>query len=81
MSELKVGTKITKIRNMTKIELSNEGWTDYHLANDYIVALELDNGTVIYPSRDYEGNGAGVFFGYEKKSKKAFALTPVTEEE
>ena len=78
---MKEGTKITKIRNMTEQELSNEGWNDYHLADDNIVALELDNGTVIYPSRDYEGNGAGVFFGYDKKSKKAFALTPVTEEE
>ena len=78
---MKEGPKITKIRNMTKQELSNEGWNDYHLADDNIVALELDNGTVIYPSRDYEGNGAGVFFGYDKKSKKAFALTPVTEEE
>ena len=75
---MKEGTKITKIRNMTEQELSNEGWND---EGDYIVALELDNGTVIYPSRDYEGNGAGVFFGYDKKSKKAFALTPVTEEE
>ena len=75
---MKEGTKITKIRNMTKQELSNEGWNDYHLADDNIVALELDNGTVIYPSRDYEGNGAVVFFGYDKKSKKDFDLTPVT---
>ena len=75
---MKEGTKITKIRNMTEQELSNEGWND---EGDYIVALELDNGTVIYPSRDYEGNGAGVFFGYDKKSKKALALTPVIEEE
>ena len=78
---MKEGAKITKIRNMTKIELSNEGWTDYHLANDYIVALELDNGTVIYPSRDFEGNGAGVFFGYNKKTKKPFAIIPIEEEE
>jgi len=77
---MKEGTKITKIRNMTKQELSNEGWNDYDLTDDNIVALELDNGTVIYPSRDYEGNGAGVFFGYDKKTKKAFAITPVEEE-
>ena len=77
---MKEGTKITKIRNMTKQELSNEGWNDYDITDDNIVALELDNGTVIYPSRDYEGNGAGVFFGYDKKTKKAFAITPVEEE-
>tara|TARA_Y100001938_G_C7990574_1_gene379282 strand:+ start:532 stop:768 length:237 start_codon:yes stop_codon:yes gene_type:complete len=77
---MKEGAKITKIRNMTEVELANEGWNDYHLANEYIVALELDNDTVIYPSRDYEGNGAGVLFGYNKKTKKAFAITPVEEE-
>ena len=75
---MKEGTKITKIRNMTEQELSNEGWND---EGDYIVALELDNGRVIYPSRDYEGNGAGVIFGYNKKTKKAFAITPVEEKE
>ena len=46
-----------------------------------MIAFELDDGTVIYPARDYEGNGPGVMFGYNKKTKKPFAITQVIEEE
>ena len=76
---MKENAKITLIRNMTEEEISREGWSG--LVDDYVVAFELDNDTVVYPARDYEGNGPGVMFGYNKKTKKAFALTAVIEEE
>lgn len=51
-----VGQKILKIRRMTNAELNREGWTDIHKTT---MALVLDNGTVVYASRDDEGNGPG----------------------
>ena len=65
-----IGAKIKKVRYMNKTELRNEGWD-----NDDIIAIELDNKTVIYASRDYEGNGGGAIFGYEKDTNRAFTLT------
>jgi hypothetical protein len=50
--------KITKIRWMSKKELEAEGWDESH-----VTCLELEDGTLIYPSRDGEGNGGGVLFG------------------
>jgi len=47
------------MRNMTKAELKREGW------DGKCICLELDDGTILYPSRDEEGNGPGALFGYE----------------
>ena len=66
-----IGAKIKKVRLMNETELSNEGWEH----DEYIIAIELDNQTVIYASRDYEGNGGGAIFGYDKKTNTAFALS------
>ena len=66
-----IGAKIKKVRIMNKTELSNEGWEH----SQDIVAIELDNDKVIYPSRDYEGNGGGAIFGYDKLNNRAFALS------
>lgn len=51
------GKVIKKVRNMTQAELDAEGWTRP------TICLELEDGTVIYPSQDEEGNGPGEFFG------------------
>jgi|TARA_R100000329_G_C7529576_1_gene186804 hypothetical protein len=67
---MKVGTKIIDIRNMTNEELKNEGWDDYHSEQDDIKVLVFEDGTIIYPSIDYEGNNPGVFFGYQKVDGK-----------
>jgi len=53
------GRKIKAMRNMTKAELKREGW------DGKCICLELDDGTILYPSRDEEGNGPGALFGYE----------------
>jgi hypothetical protein len=55
-----VGRKIVKVRYMTKEEMSEWGW--YHSP----LILELDDGTLLYPSRDDEGNDAGALFGQDE---------------
>ena len=70
-----IGAKVKKVRLMNETELSNEGWE----LDEEIVAIELDNKTVIYASRDYEGNGGGAIFGYDKETNRAFALSEGNE--
>ena len=62
---MKIGTQLIAIRNMTDVELKNEGWNEHHRAEDEWKVLVFDDGSVIYPSMDYEGNAPGVFFGYK----------------
>ncbi len=63
---MRIGAKLLEVRNMTNAEIKNEGW-DYMCSElDLIKVLVFDDGSVIYPSRDYEGNGPGAFFGYTK---------------
>ncbi len=54
-----VGCRIVAVRAMSARELAAEGWD----ANETVPALVLDNGAILYPSRDDEGNGPGVLFG------------------
>jgi hypothetical protein len=66
-----VGRKIKEIRKMTAQECHSEGWQEeanYPGRRPYCIALT--GGTIIYPSRDYEGNGAGAFFGCTKVDGK-----------
>ena len=55
-----VGKKIKSIRYMSDEEQEDIGW--YSKA----VVIELDNGTIMYPSQDDEGNDAGSIF-YQSK--------------
>jgi len=69
--------KIKNIRKMTAIECHSEGWAEeaqYPGRRPH--CLVLTGGVIIYPSRDYEGNGAGAFFGQfsEKNTTKHFAI-------
>lgn len=52
-----VGCKVVDVRYMSKKEARNHGWSHRP------VVLVLDNGTMIYPSKDDEGNDAGTMFG------------------
>jgi len=56
-----LGATVTGIRNMTKQELNEEGW-DFSQPESTIV-LVFSDGTILYPSADWEGNGPGVLFG------------------
>tara|TARA_Y100000361_G_scaffold143359_1_gene150292 strand:- start:347 stop:568 length:222 start_codon:yes stop_codon:yes gene_type:complete len=67
---MNIGAKLVDVRNMTTAELKNEGWDLYHRAEDEWKVFVFDDGSVIYPSMDYEGNAPGVFFGYKKVKGK-----------
>ena len=63
------GSKIVKIREMTKKEANAEYWD---LSRNGCRVLELDNGIKLYASQDYEGNGPGALFFTDKG--KCFAI-------
>ncbi len=52
---------------MTKAEQNAQAW--YEPA----IVIELEDGTILFPSKDEEGNGTGVLFGRER-SGEDFAL-------
>lgn len=55
-----IGKRIVKIRKMTPDEFDANGW-DF-LPWKPCVVIELDDGTLLYPSTDAEGNGSGEIF-------------------
>ena len=57
------GSRVVKIREMTKKEADVEGWD---LRHNGCRVLVLDNGIKLYASRDYEGNGPGALFFTDK---------------
>jgi hypothetical protein len=56
-----IGKRLTQIRPMTKEELNNQYWTDRSYNRP--MAMEFEDGTVIFAAKDEEINGPGVFFG------------------
>lgn len=48
---------IVDVRYLTDEEAESLGW------NSRSLVIHLDDGTLIYPSRDDEGNGPGALFG------------------
>ena len=55
-----LGRRILKVRYMTKKEAEEMGW------DNRAIVIGLDNGTVIFPSMDDEGNNAGAIFTTDK---------------
>lgn len=51
------GRTIKSARYLTRTEASSMGWTCL------VPVLELDDGTLLFPSRDDEGNDGGALFG------------------
>lgn len=51
-----VGRKIVSARYMSNEEADDLGW------GTRPIVLQLDDGNIIYPSMDDEGNGAGALF-------------------
>lgn len=51
-----VGRKIHAVRYMTEKEMKAMGW------DQRCILIQLDDGNIIYPSMDDEGNGAGALF-------------------
>lgn len=54
--ELFVGRTITSVRYMTKEEQEEMGW--FYRP----IVLHLDDGTLVFPVQDEEGNDGGVIF-------------------
>lgn len=57
-----VGRKISSARYLTPDEADGLGWSQR------CVVLTLDDGTMLYPSSDDEGNEAGTLFGSNKRN-------------
>lgn len=57
-----VGKKIKAVRYLTQQEAKSLGW---HTRS---VVFELDNGVLVWPSADDEGNGAGALFTTDKRA-------------
>ena len=60
-SDLLVGRTIVKVRYMTDEERDLIGFSSR------AVVLQLDNGLLVYPSQDDEGNDAGALFTTDEK--------------
>ena len=52
------GQIIKGIRLLTAKEMEDEGWEGGN-----VTAIELENGTIIYASKDEDGTGPGQLFG------------------
>lgn len=59
-----IGATITGIRQLTKLEMKEEGWEHHDIRSTTV--LILSNGAILYPSADPEGNGPGALFGKYK---------------
>ncbi len=55
-TKLLLGRKIVKVRYLSRDEVKYLGW------DSSAVVIQLDNDTLIWPSRDDEGNDAGALF-------------------
>lgn len=67
-----VGRRIVGFRSMNNAELAAEGWPPH----ESVPAIILDDGTVLYPSRDDEGNGPGAVFGMSSHGQGFRVLAP-----
>lgn len=52
-----LGQSVAMVRYLTKDEAATMGWDNRPLV------IQFEDGSVIFPSRDDEGNGAGTLFG------------------
>jgi hypothetical protein len=59
-----VGRRIVAVRYMTAEEQNDLGWPSRP------IVLGLDNGSLIYPQSDDEGNDGGALFGQDKDGKE-----------
>lgn len=68
-----VGRRIVGVRRQTERERTEEGWYEPAL-----LVLELDDGSILYPARDPEGNGPGALFYAETKGPNAGPGSPLS---
>jgi len=63
-----LGRSIIHVRYLNDKELDPLGWGKRGLV------IELDNGTIIFPSKDDEGNGPGTLFGNTEDENLTFPV-------
>ena len=73
------GLTITGVRYLTRRECEDAGWADTMGPYDAAVAITLSDGSMIFGSRDYEGNGPGALFG-KMCTGEQFILSPAQKE-
>ena len=59
-----VGKKIADVRYLGPGEVENLGWSSSCLV------IQLEDGTLLFPSQDDEGNGPGALFGNDSRGKE-----------
>jgi len=67
-----VGKKIVEARYLSKEEMAQLDWTQS------VLVLTLDDGTLLFPSMDDEGNNGGAMFGQGPKNEEV--VFPVVRE-
>jgi hypothetical protein len=53
------GQRITNVRYLTPVEASRLGWSYQP------ISIQLEDGSLFFPSMDDEGNDAGALFGQD----------------
>ena len=69
---------IIAVRPMTEEELEQQGWSETF--NGAPPALVLDDGSVLFPSADAEGNYGGALFFVNAKGTQGILITQTIEE-
>jgi len=55
-----LGLRIAEVRYLTEEEMRGLGWSQQ------VLVIQLENGTILFPSMDDEGNDGGSMFGQKK---------------
>ena len=69
MRSFLTGKTVKTVRPMTSKEMERESWTGAPA-----LVIEFVDGTLVYPSRDEEGNGPGALFGFKENQFLVFAF-------
>ena len=69
-----IGRRIVGARLLTEEEIKKEYWEMSMGRNETVTALVLDDGSIIYASQDFEGNGPGALFGMDSNGE-GFAIS------
>ena len=67
-----VGRRIVEVGAMSAREREGEGWPP----DESVPVLVLDSGTILFPSRDEEGNGPGALFGATARKRGFHVFAP-----
>jgi len=59
-----VGKTVVEARYLTKEEVDGLGWSES------VLVIIFNDGTMVFPSQDDEGNGGGALFGNDAKGKE-----------